>query len=344
MKNPNGYGSVVKLGGRRRKPFAVRITDRWEINKKTGEARQVFKYVGYHESRPEAMIALAEYNKNPYDIDARKTTFSELYELWFKQRFKGDNNKNTILSYETAYKNTSNLHNTPFRNLKTLHMQDVIDNSGLKVSSNKNLKKLFNQISKFAIQNDLAEKNYATYLTIPSNDDPSKRKPFTEEEIELLWKNTDNQIVELALIMIYTGMRPGELLTIKKENIYIEERYLIGGIKTNAGINRTIPLNKKIIPFIKKRLDNERKHLFLNETNDKLNYSTFLWHWKKEMKKLGLDHDPHNSRHTCRTLLNNVEANHVSVDRIMGHASQSIGDRVYTHKDLNQLLKAIDLI
>ena len=39
MRNPNGYGSVVKLSGKRRKPFAVRITIGWDNN-----GKQKYKY------------------------------------------------------------------------------------------------------------------------------------------------------------------------------------------------------------------------------------------------------------------------------------------------------------
>ena len=74
MRNPNGYGSVFKLSGNRRKPFAVRITQGY-----TNDGKQIYKYLSYHATRKEAMQALASYNANPYDIDLNNITFSELY-------------------------------------------------------------------------------------------------------------------------------------------------------------------------------------------------------------------------------------------------------------------------
>ena len=42
--------------------------------------------------------------------------------------------------------------------------------------------------------------------------------------------------------------------------------------------------------------------------------------------------------------MNNAGANKVSIQRIMGHASKDITDKVYTHKDIAELKKAVDLI
>lgn len=34
MRLPNGYGGVVKLSGKRRKPYAARVRAGWHINEK----------------------------------------------------------------------------------------------------------------------------------------------------------------------------------------------------------------------------------------------------------------------------------------------------------------------
>lgn len=54
MKNPNGYGSVFKLGGNRRRPYCARVTVGW-----TDDGKQQYKNIGYFEERADAMIALA---------------------------------------------------------------------------------------------------------------------------------------------------------------------------------------------------------------------------------------------------------------------------------------------
>ena len=60
MKLPNSYGSVIKLGGKRRKPYAVRISKLVEDD--TGKVKRKYTYLAYF-SKPEmAYTYLAEYN------------------------------------------------------------------------------------------------------------------------------------------------------------------------------------------------------------------------------------------------------------------------------------------
>ena len=140
------------------------------------------------------------------------------------------------------------------------------------------------------------------------------------------------------------GLRPGELLEVKLEDINIKERYLRGGFKTEAGTNRLIPLNKKILPFLEKRM-NAQQYLVVNSKGHQMSYHNFHYdHFKKVMELLKLEHKPHDCRHTFATLMDNADANKLSIKRIMGHASKDITDKVYTHKDITQLLAAIDLI
>ena len=72
-RNPNGYGSVVKLSGNRRKPFAVRKTVGYD-----DRAYPIYEIIGYYPTRKDALTALAEYNHDPYDINLSKVTMSEL--------------------------------------------------------------------------------------------------------------------------------------------------------------------------------------------------------------------------------------------------------------------------
>jgi integrase len=181
---------------------------------------------------------------------------------------------------------------------------------------------------------------------MPGNDTESNRKPFTKEEIQRLWDNVDKlDFLDTVLIMIYTGLRIGELLLIKNSDIHLEERYMRGGIKTAAGRNRVIPINKKILPLIKARYEQDHKYLVVNFKNEIMKYGNYYREkWPIIMEQLQLDHGIHDCRHTCATLLDNAGANKLSIKRILGHASQDITDKVYTHKDIEELLKAIDLI
>src|SRR5690625_6596168 len=86
------------------------------------------------------MISLAEYNQDPYDIDARKITFDEIYSKWSKEKYRvgrdDQASKALIDGYTTAYNNSKPLYDLAFNEIRAHHMQDVIDTSGLGYSSN----------------------------------------------------------------------------------------------------------------------------------------------------------------------------------------------------------------
>ena len=60
MKLPNSYGSVIKLGGKRRKPYAVRISKLVEDD--TGKVKRKYTYLAYFAKPEMAYTYLAEYN------------------------------------------------------------------------------------------------------------------------------------------------------------------------------------------------------------------------------------------------------------------------------------------
>lgn len=336
MKNPNGYGSVFKLGGNRRKPWCARVTVGW-----TDDGKQQYKNIGYYEERSEAMIALAQYNDNPYNLDSNKITFAEIYEKWSEEKFPKISDSN-IRGYKTSFNKCSVLHRMKFRQIKKMHMQRVInENDHLSYQVRMKLKTLFSQLYQFAIENDIVEKDYSKFVDAGEQTTKLVRTPFSDAEIETLWSNLDTPYVDTILIMIYSGMRVGELLSIKSANVDIDRQILIGGIKTKASIDRTIPIHDRILPLI--NLDNE--HLVISPTGKKMSYNNYIQRqFTPIMKKLGMNHLPHDCRHTTATLLDNAGVDRTIVKLILGHASNDVTERVYTHKTPEQLLSAINKI
>lgn len=341
MKNPNGYGSVYKLSGKRRKPFGVRKTIGWD-----GNGKQLYQNIGYYKTRPEAMMALAEYNKNPYSVEASTVTFAELYDKWSMDKFNDKTSKSTINGYSAAYKLSSEIYDVKFVEIKKPHMQSVVDKCERGWATKKKIKVLFNQLFKFALENDIVTKDYSAFVDIGENETESTRKPFTSEEIQKLWDNVHRMdFIDTILIMIYTGMRPGELILIETTNVDIQNRSMIGGIKTSAGKNRIIPINEKIVPFIEHWYNKEHKFLIVNHEENQMKYWNYYEEkWKKIMIQLEMEHLPHDCRHTFASLMDSAGANKLCIKRIMGHASKDITDKVYTHKDIEELKEAVNMI
>lgn len=98
---------------------------------------------------------------------------------------------------------------------------------------------------------------------------------------------------------------------------------------------------KKIMPLI----DMTKKHLVTSPTGKKFSYNNYIQRqFTPIMKKLGMNHLPHDCRHTTATALANAGVESMLVKLILGHSNSDITDRVYTHKTHKQLIEAVDKI
>lgn len=341
MRLPNSYGSIVKLSGKRRRPFAVRITTGW-----TDEGRQIQKYLSYHERRSDAMAALAEYNQAPYDLNDHKITFAELYDKWAAATYEDGNVPNC---YKAAYKRTSNLYNMPFVDIRKRHIQGEVDACDMSYSTKKNIKTLCNKLCNYALDMELVTLNVATNVELPPAEDSEIHNPFTKEELAILWQHTDEIGARYALILSYTGFRPTEFCKVLTKDVHLEERYMMGGLKTAAGRNRAVPIAEKIYPFIAAMYNPENEYLAIDPWDGRpiKSYDRFREHiWNKSaiIRTLPSEHLPGDGRHTCASLLDNAEVGLKTTQLILGHRSANITHRVYTHKTIEELVAAINLI
>lgn len=358
MKNPNGYGGITKLSGNRRNPFRVRITTGWSYDETTGRQRQQYETLGYYPSRKEAMLALAAYNSNPYDLDAAKITFAEMYYKYIASEAVPESMKKV---YKAAFNNLVPLHNMKMANIKKVHLQTALDDKAeLSTVYLTKMRALIKNIYNYGIDNDIIIKNYAQNLKIGGQDKKeSIHKPYTPEEIKLLWENLNipvklklarKQYIEIypadtILMLIYTGMRPGELLEIKTEAVNLDEKYIIGGFKTDAGKNRVIPIHDDILPLIKKRIEAGNEYLItykmdIPPTMDQ--YAKYMFN--PIIKGLGMDHLPHDGRHTFATFADKYITDKFITKRIMGHSIKDITQKVYTHKEVAELRSEVNKI
>lgn len=117
MKLPNEYGSVVKLSGKRRKPYQVRKTTGWHYDKEKDRQVQDMITVGYAATRAEGLQMLAEYNNNPFDTKAAKMTFSDVYEEWSKRKYPTVS-KSNVKGYTASYKACGTLYNKVFKDIR----------------------------------------------------------------------------------------------------------------------------------------------------------------------------------------------------------------------------------
>lgn len=347
MKNPNGWGSVHKLPGTRRKPWRVVVTAGWEVGE-DGKSKQVRKVLGYFETREEGMVALAEYNANPYDID-NAITFAELYEKWSKEKFPTIS-KSNVQGYQASYNICGELYTMRFADIRRNHLQHIVDTCGKNYPTLRKLQVLFSQLYTYALQNDVCDKDYSQYVDIAKykpDDEEGKHRVFTPEEINILWKNADRSLNAASVLMlIYSGVRVSELLDLRKENVNLQERYFdVKKSKTSTGV-RKVPIAQKVMPLWERWMDSESEYVLYNTSGGRIEYTVYKrTYFGKTLTQLGIaDHLPHDTRHTCISMMVAAGINKTLIQRIVGHQGQDVTDNVYTHFDVRQLVDAIDKI
>ena len=362
MKLPNGFGNISKLSGKRRNPWRVRKTIGWETDESTGKARQLYITIGYFPTRQAALQSLSEYNANPYDIDAHNITFSKLYELWSEKKFEEISASNAS-GYRAAYKLCEDIYEAKVNTIKLSHLQRIVDNSGKNFPTLKKLKILFNQLFDYAVQNAIItnDKHIVEYLNIGKEEKSTRHYRFTSEEIDKLWQwSRGNEYVQVILMLIYSGVRPGELFNLKRSFVDLEGKYFTIEKGKNVNAARKVPIHNKTLPFFEHWMNKGNEYLITNLSGRKFNFDTnhgsyLESFWNPILKEIGIleykndngilnNHLPDDTRHTFTTMWMEKHLDEAMRRRIQGHSGKGIGEITYTHFELAKLAEELNKI
>lgn len=340
MRRANGTGSVYKLKQKLRKPYKAVVTLGW-----TDDGKRIRKCLGYFEKSKEAWSALSEYYVNPDKFDNQDVTFAQAWD-WMIEEKRRNGVDIAKGKFNASKVKLTPIWNMPMQQIRLAHLQAIIDSyKHLGRSSHENLHKAMNGVFKEAIKNDVITKNYASMVTLPPVEKSTIHKPFSEEELTILWKNTHLKLVKILLIYIYTGARPIELTKIELAKVNIKDRYMVGGVKTKSGKNRIIPIAKCILPFI-----NELYALASFKRSDTLIPKGYMQMrldnpLRRLCKELNIsEHKPHDTRHTFITLARKYNMDLYILKTIVGHTHNDVTSDVYTHKTIKDLIDAVDAL
>ena len=200
MKNPNGFGSVFKLSGKRRNPWCARKTSGW--NEK---GHPIYQVVGYYPTRQEAMIALADFNKDPFDLHIATITFEEVYDRWSEVKFEEVSHSN-VQGYKAAYKLCDKLKKMRIVDIKLDHLQKVVDESGKNTPPLKKLKIMWGLMWDYCVMHEILtqdKRDMVRYVDINKAGNPNayNRKPFTKKQVKMLWEAKDSNLY-MSVILI----------------------------------------------------------------------------------------------------------------------------------------------
>lgn len=316
MRKPNGYGSVYKMKGRLRNPWRVVTPKR--------------KTIGYCSTRSEAEFLLAEYHNNNGKFES--PTVEQIYKYFIRnKKFK---TKSTKDGYTSAWSYFEDYWSEEIAELKTRHVQDIINvaiDNGKGFATCRNIKLLASQLFKIAQSDDYVAKDYSKFVTLPDKPEPDNRT-FTVEEVERIFKGAEKDVwAKIFVLLVYTAMRPSELLNTKRKDVHLEERYLIAGSKTEAGRNRYIPIYDKIYPIVEWFMKNTEGYNLIVVNGSMVRYRYYLDKHSELIKKYNLqDLSPHKCRKTGATIYQNLGMDPLALQRMLGHQSFETTDKYYT--------------
>ena len=338
-KIPDKMGTCYKLSGKRNKPFIARAYVGCDECRKP-----IYKTIGYFKTKTEGLKALIEYNVNPYNVEGRKLTFREVYNMWREMKINEGAQPENMKNYNKSYNLLKEFKDMIFCEIKGYHLQKVIDELGkkYKISYLNRMYTLLTQLYKFAVINDICDKDYSKVITkkgISKEEQPY----FTENEVIKIYNGigkVDN--ADMLFVLCLTGVRPAELFNFSKFTVDLKRGIISGvGVKSGAGFNKRIPISKYIKPILAERYSKTDLYLFPMPNGDKMEYQHFLNKiYMPCLKALKIPYKPPKSaRHFWSTYLRQNIKNEKIIISILGHSNIKITDDNYVHIDEKTLIR-----
>lgn len=212
-------------------------------------------------------------------------------------------------------------------------------------------RQLFSQLCQYAIHQDIIHTNYATALSLPSPSAP-KTRVLSAAEVSAIWGMANDsrlgETAKIALVLVYTGMRLNELLTVRRDDVHLAEGYLIGGEKTEAGRRRVIPIHPDVRSFVTDWLAagaGSSPYLLTSKYGLPRDHNNVRKSFGSLMQKLGIQGvTPHTCRHTAATKMAASGLPPEVVKQILGHADIATTLNIYTHPDTALLVANLEKI
>lgn len=353
-RRPNGSGSVYRMPGNRAKPWRAMITIGRDI-----DGQLVRKSVGTYRTKAEAELAVGLRALNPGSV-SDTLTLADVFARWKLTRAYTDLSKQGKQSYDAAWHYFRQFHGTRFRDIRTPHWQnaiDLADELGRSRSTMTKIKTLAGILSAYAMSIDVVSKDYHATVRLPRKPKGRRVKPtFSQPEIDTLFSHVDEPLVDTILILIYTGARIRELLQLRYDHVDLEQQLIIGGMKSEAGTDRIIPIHPKILPLIERRMGTAQTHLIEYDREignarsgtkrtirAPYRYEFYFDQYMATLKRLGIRPlTPHKARHTFFTRFYACCQDRKAIALIGGHSDPAFTEREYVQPDIDRLRSAIE--
>ena len=359
MRLKRGFGTVRKLTGNRRNGYAVHPP------KVNGIRPKAICYVddynvgvcclnAWHNGKYYAGLELdLKERKLDEIVSTGSSTFQSVYRFYWDHKF-GESaakelSKSSRAGVQSAWLKLEKIWSRNMDEVTVMELQEIVNGVGREYSkcTTSRVITLIRGLYRYAVPRELCRKETGLYVEIPKMKEEVHHEAFSDSEIERLWENADNPdeetaaTVKMILTMIYSGFRIGAW-----RGMTIEDGVFIGGVKTDAGRDRIVPIHSSIAAIVDDMKDATGAVHFLCGKSG----SQFRRDMRRVLAELGIDtdqkyHTPHSCRHTFHRLLERAGVSEADRKRLMGHSLKGdITNGTYGHRGIEELREQIEKI
>ena len=326
----NGQGTVYKRG----KSWFAEVTAGWRADGSRIKRRKG----GFSTKRDalEYIISLRDH------ADVAPRTLEYYYESWAKSDLpKLSDSKKT--AYRIAWKKLADIHKMKISQLTIVKLRDIVSEVADTFYPARDIKSLLSHLFELAIADQQTTVNMSKYITLPSLKE-KEQSAWSNDELKIIWTAYEdgNVIAAYLLLMIYSGMMPGELCVCTKGMIRLDQRQIVGaGLKTEVRKKTPIVIADVIVPVIGRIMtytagDDNQKILYTDRWSFYEAYHDFT-------AEYGLRDLPmYSCRHTTATALAmGTDVAPSIIQKVMRHAKFATTQR-YIHPDTSDSLAAVN--
>ena len=339
----NGQGTAYRRG----RTWTACITIGWKTTP-TGHAQAVRRTKGGFSTKREALAYCQQLKAAPKDKP--KLTLQQVYDAWLPAH-EARVSKSTMDCYRAAFKYFDDLRYRLIADIDVDELQECLDACPRARRTRENMKAVIGLLYKYAIPRHQATMNLAEYLHTGDND-KSTRPPFSPEQVERIRQRIGiTPYADVVYVLIYTGFRPAELFSLTKDSY--RDGVLYGGIKTEAGKDRAVPVSPKVLPIIEEHVTNCHGFLFPRENGEQMTVAYFRdYCFYPVLAAAGIQpiptadrpayYTPYSCRHTFANLLKGASGSDVDKAKLIGHADYTTTKKMYQSAELEAMRKIIE--
>lgn len=271
--------------------------------------------------------------------EERAPTLRDYYRTWLQGDYK-DLGKSKKVAYDVAWTRVEKVADVPIDDLTINDLQSCVDSQVSTYYPARDMRTLISHLYKMAIAERKTTVNLAEHIRIPDLEE-TESEPFTENELQKIWDSygAGNGYLRYVLLMIYTGLMPGEVRELNADMIHTDIREIIGGgIKTKKRKQTPVVYPEILDPVISDVLE--------NQSNDgkliALTKHQFYDRYYKAIAAAGTRPlSPYSCRHTTGTALALGNIAPSVIQEVMRHTKFSTTQR-YIHPDTASAHEAIN--